>query len=730
MLIDAEMGMAPPRAAADSGERFETRLARALDASGHKGEALAFTPECSAELLAAAAQLGVDWRVLALAAHCKVVSALTGQTQITTAVRVNDSGWLCLSCDLRDPRQTWDGLVRELSRSLRHAPPSAPALDSALFDTAVDFGNGENLEDWPGHALSIRFSLTFGARLYAVVRSCSDLSAGRYGDGLAGYYTRSLTRVVRAGASPHAAETLVSREEQRALHASLSCSRAFFSDRPLLALFCEQAAHTPDRPAVIAAAGTLSYAELDSRSNQLARHLIACGVQPKVLVGVCLQRNPRMLIALLAIMKAGAAYVPLDPSYPAERLKFMLQDAGVRLVLVEHATAGSLPDGAAQLPIDLHAAQIDTLSPEPLAFAPHPEDLAYLVYTSGSTGTPKAAAIEHRSVVDLMHWAREEFGLGALQGVLATSSICFDMSIFELYAPLSWGGCVILLDNILGLIDAPARERITLISTVPSALCELASLGWVPEQTPFALLAGEPLTRAVVDRIFEHSQLSQIWNAYGLSEDTTYTTVSAIEHGSIGPVTIGRPIANRQLSVRDEHGQLTPAGAPGELYVSGRGLARGYHNRPELTAQRFLQLDRRAYRTGDLVRVREDGELQYLGRRDGQLKLRGHRIELGEIESVLASHPAVAQCAVSCRGEAADASLRAYVLLRASASAQPLQLKDHVRTRLPAWMVPSEFVRVERLPLTAHGKLDRRSLAATRACAWPEDVLSVRGKVG
>jgi amino acid adenylation domain-containing protein len=418
-------------------------------------------------------------------------------------------------------------------------------------------------------------------------------------------------------------------------------------------LFTAQAARTPDAPAVIFGAETVTYRELDVRSARLARRLRAAGAGPEVAVGVLLERTPDLVAALLGVLRSGSFYVPLDPAYPEARTAFLLEDSGARLV-VDAAEMGKL----------------DGEGPE-LDGGAGPDNLAYVIYTSGSTGRPKGVAIEHRSAVDLLRWAAEVFPAEDLAGVFAATSVCFDLSVFEIFLPLARGGALILGDNALALAGLPAAERVTLINTVPSAMEELLRLEAVPRSVRTVNLAGEPLVPALVDRIYERTAAGRVFDLYGPSEDTTYSTFALRRPG--GPATIGRPVAGTRAVLLDPWGNPVPAGVPGEVWLGGAGLARGYLHRPDLTAERFLPdpfagPGERLYRTGDLARRHADGSLELLGRIDHQVKLRGFRIELGEIEAALLAHPAVREAAVLAL-DAADAAdtgvdrrLAAYVV--------------------------------------------------------------------
>jgi amino acid adenylation domain-containing protein len=481
--------------------------------------------------------------------------------------------------------------------------------------------------------------------------------------------------------------------------------------------FERQAERTPDSVALIYKSERLTYAELNARANQLARHLRTLGVVAESLVGVLVERSTEMVVALLAVLKAGGAYVPLDPAYPTERLELMLEDTRASVVLTQQSLQQRLP------PCDAHVIYLDKECQDiarqsgenPLPITDE-SNLAYLIYTSGSTGRPKGVAIEHRSAATLLHWAREHFTASQLSGVLASTSICFDLSVFELFVPLAWAGKVILANNVLELPELDAAGEVTLVNTVPSALTELLRMGGVPESVVTVNLAGEPLQNALAQRAYAEAGVEQVLNLYGPSEDTTYSTWALVEKGSTHSPTIGRPIANTEVYLLDRELQPVGQGLIGELYIGGEGLARGYLRRPELTAERFIpnaystKAGARLYRTGDLGRYLSDGRIEFLGRADNQVKVRGYRIELGEVEAALAGHAGVSEAVVSAReSETGGKELVAYYVA-AEAGVTAEGLRGHLEARLPKYMVPSYFVRLESLPLTPNGKVDRKAL--------------------
>ncbi|HSU84584.1 MAG TPA: amino acid adenylation domain-containing protein, partial [Thermoanaerobaculia bacterium] len=491
--------------------------------------------------------------------------------------------------------------------------------------------------------------------------------------------------------------------------------------------FAAQAARTPAATAVIAGTERLSYGELGRRVRRLAGRLSQLGMGPERIVGVRLGRTADLVVTLLAVLESGAAYLPLDPAYPAERLRFLLADTGAALVVSERSLAW--PEGFTAETLELY---IDEAAPgtadTPVSDPAAEENLAYLIYTSGSTGVPKGVAIPHGSALRLVEWALTRYSAAELAGVLFSTSTSFDLSIFEIFVPLSSGGAVIVADNALALPGLPAASEVTLVNTVPSALAGLLDLGPLPAAVRTVNLAGEPLRGALAERIHA-AGVARLWNLYGPSEDTTYSTGTEVAPGIPGTARepdIGRPVAGSTAFVLDGSLEMLPVGVPGELCLGGEALARGYLNRPELTAERFVPdpfggfggfgrwSGSRLYRTGDRARWRSDGALELLGRMDHQVKVRGFRIELGEIEAVLSAHPAVREAAVTAPADASgDRRLVAYV--SATEGGGPLDvaaLGVYLGSRLPSFMVPSMWVELAALPLTRTGKVDRKALPA------------------
>ncbi|SFJ64597.1 non-ribosomal peptide synthetase [Thermoflavimicrobium dichotomicum] len=481
----------------------------------------------------------------------------------------------------------------------------------------------------------------------------------------------------------------------------------------------QQVKRTPAAIAVMTEERALTYEALNHRANRLAHFLQKQGVEPEVRVGIFMNRSLDLLVGILAVLKAGGTYVPLDPAYPKERLLYMLSDAQARVILTQAALEPELKEvSASVIAVDRDASEWAAEAeddPQSLASADH---LAYLIYTSGSTGQPKGVMITHRNASALIHWARTVFTPEELQGVLASTSICFDLSVFEMFVPLSVGGTVILAENALQLPELSMKDQVTLINTVPSAMAELLRIKGIPASVRTVNLAGEPLPNQLAQQIYALGTVEKVYNLYGPSEDTTYSTYALVEKGADTQPPIGRPLSNTQAYVLDARLRPVPIGVPGELYLSGAGVARGYLHKEEMTAERFIPSPwakgetTRLYKTGDLVRYREDGQLEFLGRIDHQVKIRGYRIELGEIEAVLRKHPTVQDVVVVAREDIpGDKRLVAYVV---SEQADTDAWQQHVKQKLPDYMIPSVFVVMDALPLTPNGKLDRKALPAPK----------------
>ena len=452
---------------------------------------------------------------------------------------------------------------------------------------------------------------------------------------------------------------LLTNEERRTLDGWNATECPLPSQPSIQRFFEEQVDRNPQAIALRAGDRSFTYLELDRHANALAALLQESGVTRETLVGVCAERRAETVVAILAVLKSGGAYVPIDPKYPQDRISYILGDAQAPVLLTQRSLVASLPPEETSRRIFIDQALDHSADRVPSATLPG--DLAYVIYTSGSTGLPKGVAIEHRNTIALIGWAQGAFTPEELAGVLFSTSICFDLSIFEMFVTLASGGAVILAENALDLRGHPHRDKITLINTVPSAITELLDAELIPASVKTINLAGEALSSSLVDRLHQSTSGVKIYDLYGPSEDTTYSTFALRKANE--RATIGRPISNTKAYIVSPQGKLLPPGVAGELLLGGAGLARGYLNRPELTAEKFIPNPfdaaggARLYRTGDRARFFENGDLQFLGRLDHQIKLRGYRIELGEIEALLEKHPSVEQAVANVH----DGRLVAYL---------------------------------------------------------------------
>ena len=593
-------------------------------------------------------------------------------------------------------------------------------------------GNGLAISPMELDPSAIKFDLSFHVRetaqgLTVSIEYATDLFEARTIERMLGHWETLLEAIVAEPNKRVSEMPMLTRvEKQVVLWEWNQTEKEYPKDKTLTDLFEQQAARTPEAEALICGNARLTYGDLEARALRVAEHLRALGVGNETLVGICLERSWEMVAGILGTLRAGGAYVPMDPAYPKDRLAFMLEDAKVRVLLTQRKLLDSIPKTDAEILCieDLNWASATTgresaesegsKARHSAVRSPRSTDLAYVIYTSGSTGRPKGVAIEHRSAVALVCWAKEVFSGEELSGMLASTSICFDLSVFEMFVPLSWGGKIILADNLLALPTLPAAKEVRLINTVPSAIRELIRVKGVPESVGAINLAGEPLATSLVDQIYRETSAQKVYDLYGPSETTTYSTFTLRKAGE--PATIGRPLANEQVYLLDSHMQPAPIGVPGELYIGGDGLARGYLGRPDLTAERFVPNPftpgARLYKTGDLARWRDDGNLEYIGRSDHQVKVRGFRIELGEIESVLKKQPSVREAVVIAREDKpGEKRLAAYVETNEKIPTAD-ELRRAIRDKLPEYMIPSFFVFLEALPLTPNGKVDRKALPA------------------
>ena len=516
---------------------------------------------------------------------------------------------------------------------------------------------------------------------------------------------------------------MLTREEGRCLLVEWNrTARDIPQSCTVVSMFDEQVRLCPEKVAVRCEDQSLTYAELDQEASILAAELQRLGVKPDTLVGLCSERTIQMVVGILGVLKSGGAYVPMDPGFPAERLRYMIEDAAMPVIVTQQSLLDILPahDARVLLMDERRPDARSALDGVPAG----PSDLAYVIFTSGSTGRPKGVQIPHRSVVNFLNSMRREPGFSKEDVLLAVTTLSFDIATLELFLPLVTGGTVTVAPKTV--VNDPkllARELeqcgATVMQATPVTWRMLLESGWTGNNRLKALIGGEAVPPDLIKLLSR--QCASLWNMYGPTETTVWSTVAQLEPGS-GPVSIGRPIDNTQVYVASPAMQPQPVGVPGELLIGGDGLARGYLNRADLTSDKFIQnpfssrSDERVYRTGDLARWHADGTLECLGRSDQQIKIRGFRIELGEIEAHLSSHPAVHRAVVVAREDTpGEQRLVAYVVPDQRFVLNPSKLSEFLRTKLPDYMLPAGFVSLEGLPLTPNGKIDRKALPAPEA---------------
>ncbi len=624
-----------------------------------------------------------------------------------------------LVAELSPQRDASRNPLYQVAFSLQSHPAGVLALDG-VDARALDV-----------QALDTKFDLLLsfteeGEALNGVLVYAADLFDPPTVQGIARQYRTLLESILSEPATGIANLPLLDRaDRERILHTWNATARPYDAEANVHTLIERQSRAMPQRVALTHDDRHLTYGELEARANKLARHLRARGVRRGALVGLATERGIDMVVAQLAILKAGAGYVPLDMSYPAQRIALMIEDAKLLLSVTDarHCDAlGQPPERCVVLDLDRAAidAQPDEALPADAISDARPEDPAYVIYTSGSTGQPKGVVVPHRACVNFISSVLREPGLKASDRVLAITTVSFDIAVFELLAALSAGAEIILAgrDEVRdgqALRALAESSRANVMQATPLTWRMLVETGWQGTPTLKAITGGEPLSQALAARLLERA--GEVWNGYGPTETTVYSTFWRVERPADG-ISIGRPISNTIVRVLDEHGEPCPPGVPGELYIGGDGVALGYLDRPELTSERFIadpfsaDAAARLYRTGDRARWRHDGLLEHQGRLDFQVKIRGYRIELGEVEAHLAAHPQVAQAVVAAREDAAgDPCLVAYVVASA-AMPSASELRAYLNTRLPDYMVPQYFVELQTVPRLPNGKTDRKALPA------------------
>lgn len=711
--------------------------------------------EVSDGLKRLAQSLEVPLKSVLLASHMKVLSLLTGQSDVLTGLLINGRpekadgerilGAFLNTVPLRMELSgaTWADLAHrayaaenELLPFRRYPIQELQRVHGAeqLFDTVFNYTHfhvvdrlrgvdGLEVLDVDGteqtyYPLTVQFNMDHLSSRIELALDYRTIELGEeQAREIAGYYSRVLAAMSAEPAARHEAVCLLSGEEQRRLLVELNETTAPFSEeKGVHELFEEQVKRAPDAIAVSLRKEELSYRELNLRANKLARYLRAMGVGPEVLVGIFMDRSLEMLVGLLAVLKAGGAYLPLDPEYPPERIAFMIDDSRARAVLTQNSLLNRLPETAARtICLDVDSPFFSLESGENLQVRVVSDNLAYVIYTSGSTGRPKGVLVAHRGVTNMIEASVKLFGVNSNNRILQRASLSFDASVLEIFMALLGGATLCLAGE--GASGAELaqllRDRtITTIAVTPSLLDTIPDDEYPALKT--IIIGGEACSAATAGR---WSRRRQLFNAYAPTEATVYATATQCAEGEARIPPLGWPISNMQIYLLDERLQPVPIGITGEIHVGGVGLARGYLNRPSLTAERFIpdpfsrKLGARLYKTGDLARFVATGEIEFAGRADQQVKVRGFRIELGEIETVLGQHHGVRE-AVVVAGENASGGKRliAYVVACEELPPTTSELRDYLKRTVPEYMVPSSFVVLEALPLTATGKVDRNAL--------------------
>jgi amino acid adenylation domain-containing protein len=730
------------------------------------------TPEVSEGLRRLAQSAGVPLKSVLLAAHLRVLSLLSGQSDVLTGLvsngRPEDNDaertlGLFLNTipfRLNLPEGTWVNLMQEIFKAeqellpFRRYPMVQMQKDlnrQPLFETAFNFTHFhvyQSLASFTNLEVSdLKYfeetDFTFLAD-FSLDVSSSNISLHLKGnaselypeqmEAISGYYSRTLTAMAREPYGDHRSQRLVSDREWHQLVVEWNDTQINYpKDLCLHELFEEVVEQTPDAVAVVFEDAMLTYRELNIRANQLAHHLQSLRVEPEVLVGFCVERSLEMVVGLLGILKAGGAYLPLDPSYPKERLAFVLSDSQTPVLVTQQSLAEHWSDHEAKvvcLDRDWSAiAQAQTKNP---CTQVKPDNLAYTIYTSGSTGTPKGVLVCHQNVVRLLTATQGWYNFNQQDVWTLFHSYAFDFSVWEMWGSLLFGGRLVVVPYWVSrdpeaFYQQLCTQQVSVLNQTPSAFGQLIRVEEFASTTAqlalrLVIFGGEALSIASLKPWFDRhgDDCPQLVNMYGITETTVHVSYRPLTAADVSQGTgsvIGRPIQDMQIYVLDQYMQPVPIGVAGEMYVAGDGLARGYLRRPQLTAERFIlnplsnQSGQRLYKTSDLARYLPNGEIEYLGRLDHQVKIRGFRIELGEIEAAIGKHPGVREAVVLARADAPEQKqLVAYVVPGEEKNLTVTELRQFLQQKLPEYMVPAAFILLKELPLTQNGKVDRRAL--------------------
>jgi amino acid adenylation domain-containing protein len=743
---------------ADAQVQMLPRWPKAKCAGGHeqkRGPEINIRPEVFDALKRICQKAGVPLKTVLLAAHQRVMAALYGQTDVVSGLVCNGRpeeidgekliGLFLNTLPIRTKLEggTWLDLVKQTFSEEQQIIPHRrfPLAEiqklnggQPVFEAAFDFVHFhvyKNLQAYgdmgfmEGHYFEANNLTTLTTFMLDVTSTNLQMHLD-YDPNvisldqvqqISWYYIHALEAMAAAPESHYGAASVLSTEEQsRMLRDWNGTLRSYPAEKCIHQLFEEQVRQNPTAIAVNCEGQQLTYAELNDKADRVAARLQAAGIRADMLVGVYVERSPEMIVGLLGVLKAGGAYVPLDPAYPQERLADMIADSEMRVILTQGKVASRLPQTSATI---ITFEELSASS-APAAFKRPDEksnNLAYVIYTSGSTGKPKGVQIEHRSVVNLLLSIAEKTAFRPSDHLLAVTTFSFDIAALEMFMPLVCGAQLTIVPRevaadgtrLTALVDRPET---TLMQATPATWRLLIEAGWKGKQHFKILCGGEALSRALADELLKRA--GEVWNVYGPTETTIWSTAWRVQPDS--PILIGQGLANTQLYILDKHHQPVPPGVVGELHIGGDGLARGYFKRPELTAEKFVELSLcgakpvRVYTTGDLARFLPDGNVECLGRIDHQVKIRGYRIELGDIEAALRKHPAVREALVVAREDVpGDKRLVAYVV-PTEASIQTSDLRDALKAKLPEFMVPSAVVCLEDFPLTPSGKIDRKAL--------------------
>ena len=720
-----------------------------------RGPEIQLEPEVLAGLRKLAQSASVPLKTVLLAAHQRVLALMLGQNDITTGLISNGRpeetdgenlvGLFLNSVPLRMELSggTWQELVKQTFAAEQEVMPFRrfPLAEiqklhggRQVLETAFDFVHFHVLNSLnaleafgfkEGHYFEANnltsyttFMLDAGAtQLELHIDYDPNLICRKQIEQMSNYYVRALRAMATQPETRYEEALLLSEDEHKQMLVAWNGTQETYPrEHGIETLFEQQALENPEAIALVCQGQRLSYQELNRRADEKAAELCSLGVGPEVLVGLYTTRSVEMMVGLLAVLKAGGAYVPLDPVYPQERLAFMLEDARVPILLTQKELRSALPPTSARV---ICLDEPSGGGSERQRSTAGADNLAYVIYTSGSTGKPKGVQIQRRSVMNLLTSIARKTGFSARDNLVAVTTLSFDIAGLELFLPLISGATLTLASReqasdgvqLGSLIESSGA---TVLQGTPSTWRLLIEAGWGGNTNLRAFCGGEALTRELANEVSTRSR--ELWNFYGPTETTIWSTCSKVEPGD--PISIGRPLANTQLYIVDQQLRPVPIGTAGELLIGGDGLARGYLNQAELSAAKFVSAPftatprARLYRTGDLARYRPDGTVEWLGRLDHQVKVRGFRIELGEIESIIRQHHGIAEALVTTADDNfGEKRLVGYLTSRNGPPSVP-ELREFLRTKLPPYMVPAQFVVLEKFPLTPNGKVDRNKLPA------------------